>query len=183
MSTRPYSVCLFLLCGFLITSCVGIKTYVIEDPDRNRTIYQLRTLFTDVSRDFVGPYGNMSIAIEMHVPFASVDTSFYIRALTLSPNRWTISSGDTMSLTIDGRRTYLLCSQPRVSGQDDGVTMQHTPYYLSGGSYKVNRLVVRSMANASTVDIGIHAAEGVITGRLTKSKLEAIGKFQGRYFP
>lgn|GEM_PF-5877428 len=183
MNSRLYSVCLLLLCGSLVISCVGIKTYVIEDPDRNRTIYRLASLFANVSGDFVGPYGNMAITVDMYVPVASNDTSFYIKALTLSPNQWTIMSGDTMSLTIEGRKTYLLCSQPLVSGQDDGVTMQHTPYYFSGGWYQINRSILNAMANASAVDIGIHAAEGLITGRLMKSELDAIGRFRSKYFP
>ncbi len=183
MAARLYNVCLFLLLGSLVISCVGIKTYVIEDPDRNRTIYRLAGLFASVSRDFVGPYGNMSIAIDMYVPIASNDTSFYIKALTLSTKQWTITSGDTLSLTIEGRRMYLLCSQPLVAAQDDGVTMQHTPYYFSGGWYRVDRSILHAMADASAVEIGMHTTEALVTGRLTKSELAAIRKFQEKHFP
>jgi len=182
MGRQLYSVCFFLLFGTLVISCVGTKIHVIEDPDRNRTIYRLAGLFANVSRDFVGLYGNMGIAIDMYVPVASNDTTFYIKALTLSSKQWTISCGDTLSLTIEGRKTDLLCSQPLNAGQDESITMQHTPYYFSGGWYQVNRSILHAMANASVVDIGIHTAEGLITGRLTESKLAAIREFRGKYF-
>jgi len=121
------------------------------------------------------------LTLEMHLPWASDDTVFYLVPAILSSQQVKVSFDDSLVLTIDENQVNLTCTEPIVPNTDNCATMQHLPYCLYGGWYWVSRSTLQSMADGKKVEIGIHSKEGVVTARLGEGTRNGVKKFRDRY--
>jgi len=154
---------------------------IIDDPAQNRTIYQVSGLFTKVSSDDVGPYGNLSLRVDMYVAKSSNDSTLYLKVLALSSKGWRVALGDTLALTIDNSRSITTCSGLVGAAGEKGVKMNQVTYYFTGGWYQINKPLLRTMANAKSVEVQIHTSAGIVPVELSESNLAELRKFQEKY--
>lgn len=175
-------VIIFALSIFLM-SCGGPSMFVLDIPELNHTVYRLVNLDTHLTSKGAGNFGSLSFGVDMSVSNITNDTSFYFVASTLLEKPIPFGSGTTLELEIDGNQIILFgdCGPETRDTVKMGTKYTTSYYILDGGSYRIDRTIMKALANAKSVNFKVDGVENDYSGMLTANSLGKIQTYYNKY--
>ncbi len=163
----------------VLCSCAGYKVLTLENDGPYSKVYRMSGNFTPVDKKALGPYGNFQIGAETKVASADSAVSYCLIVGCLARNGFFINEGQSLSLNIDGRQIQLN-RNPTPYKQED-VVFKWDRYVIEMAWFDVDKDVLNSLQEASTVEFVVKGKDSSIAGSLTEQNLENLKAFYAQY--